>query len=99
MLRWVGLAQQAQARPAELSGGEQQRVAIARAVINRPSLLLADEPTGNLDDIQAMRLMQLFKEMNRLGTSVMVATHNELLVARHPAPALRLDHGRLASRH
>ena len=99
MLRWVGLAQQAQARPAELSGGEQQRVAIARAVINRPSLLLADEPTGNLDDAQAMRLMQLFKEMNRLGTTVVVATHNESLVARHPAPALRLDHGRLVSRH
>ena len=99
MLRWVGLAQQAPARPAELSGGEQQRVAIARAVINRPSLLLADEPTGNLDDTQAMRLMQLFKEMNRLGTTVVVATHNESLVARHPAPALRLDHGRLAGRH
>jgi len=99
MLHWVGLAQQAQARPAELAGGEQQRVAIARAVINRPSLLLADEPTGNLDDAQAMRLMQLFKEMNRLGTTVVVATHNESLVARHPAPALRLDHGRLAGRH
>src|SRR5579863_5350973 len=95
MLRWVGLAKQANARPAELSGGEQQRVAIARAVINRPNLLLADEPTGNLDDTQAQRLMQLFREMNRLGTTVVVATHNDSLVSRHPAQALRLSRGRL----
>jgi cell division transport system ATP-binding protein len=95
MLRWVGLARQTDARPAELSGGEQQRVAIARAVIGRPSLLLADEPTGNLDETQAERLMQLLKEMNRLGTTVVVATHNDALVARHPAPALRLSRGRL----
>jgi cell division transport system ATP-binding protein len=95
MLRWVGLAKQAAARPAELSGGEQQRVAIARAVINRPALLLADEPTGNLDDVQAERLMQLLKELNRLGTMVVVATHNDALVGRHPAPALRLERGRL----
>src|SRR3954449_1239869 len=95
MLRWVGLAKQAGARPAELSGGEQQRVAIARAVISRPNLLLADEPTGNLDEVQAERLMQLLKEMNRLGTTVLVATHNDALVGRHPAPALRLSQGRL----
>jgi cell division transport system ATP-binding protein len=95
MLRWVGLAGQFDAPPAALSGGEQQRVAIARAVIARPSLLLADEPTGNLDDSQAERLMHLFKELNRLGTTVVVATHNEPLVARHPAPVLRLEHGRL----
>ncbi len=95
MLRWVGLAKRTEARPAELSGGEQQRAAIARAVVVRPSLLLADEPTGNLDEVQAERLMQLFKEMNRLGTTVVVATHNDALVGRHPAPALRLEHGRL----
>ncbi|MBS0558982.1 MAG: ATP-binding cassette domain-containing protein [Proteobacteria bacterium] len=95
MIRWVGLAKRAGARPAALSGGEQQRVAIARAVIARPRLLLADEPTGNLDEVQAERLMQLFKEMNRLGTTVVVATHNDALVARHPAPALHLRHGRL----
>ena len=95
MLRWVGLGQKHAARPPELSGGEQQRVAIARSVITRPSLLLADEPTGNLDDVQAERLMQLFKELNRLGTTVVVATHNDALVARHPAPALRLENGRL----
>lgn len=99
MLRWVGLAKLATARPAELSGGEQQRVAIARAVVNRPSLLLADEPTGNLDDAQAERLMQLFKEMNRLGTTVVVATHNDALVARHPASSLRLERGRLVEQH
>jgi cell division transport system ATP-binding protein len=97
MLRWVGLARRTEARPPELSGGEQQRVAIARAVINRPNLLLADEPTGNLDSVQAERLMLLFKEMNRLGTTVVVASHNDALVARHPAAALRLASGRLES--
>jgi cell division transport system ATP-binding protein len=97
MLRWVGLAKKTTARPQELSGGEQQRVAIARAVVVRPSLLLADEPTGNLDEVQAERLMQLFKEMNRLGTTVVVATHNDALVSRHPALALRLAAGRLVS--
>ena len=95
LLRWVGLAHKLGVRPNELSGGEQQRVAIARAVIARPSLLLADEPTGNLDEAQAERLMVLLHELNRLGTTVVVATHNEALVDRHPAPALRLDHGRL----
>jgi cell division transport system ATP-binding protein len=95
MLRFVSLTRRSDARPAELSGGEQQRVAIARAVIARPDLLLADEPTGNLDDTQAERLMQLLKEMNRLGTTVVVATHNDALVGRHPAPSLRLRQGRL----
>ena len=97
LLRWVGLSQQLDASPAELSGGEQQRVAIARAVITRPALLLADEPTGNLDDGQAQRLMQLFKEMNRIGTTVIVATHNESLVERHPAATLHIAGGRLVS--
>ena len=95
MIRWVGLQRREGARPAELSGGEQQRVAIARAVIGRPSLLLADEPTGNLDGAQAARLMQLLQELNRLGTTVIVATHNDALVERHPGRALRLDQGRL----
>ena len=95
MLRWVGLIDKLGARPPELSGGEQQRVAIARAVVGRPSLLLADEPTGNLDDGQAARLMQLLQELNRIGTTVVVATHNDALVARHVARALRLDRGRL----
>jgi cell division transport system ATP-binding protein len=95
LLRWVGLTDYLDVPPAVLSGGEQQRVAIARSVITRPALLLADEPTGNLDDGQAERLMQLFKELNRIGTTVIVATHNESLVARHPAPALRIAQGRL----
>ncbi len=95
MLRWVGLAGKAAQRPSELSGGEQQRIAIARAVVGRPSLLLADEPTGNLDEVQAERLLILLREMNRLGATVIVATHNDALVARHPAPSLRLEQGRL----
>ena len=95
LLSWVGLSRKLQSRPAELSGGEQQRVAIARAVVARPLLLLADEPTGNLDDPQAERLMQLLHEMNRLGTTVVVATHNGALVSRHPAHTLRLADGRL----
>ena len=95
LLAWVGLSRKLASRPAELSGGEQQRVAIARAVIGRPALLLADEPTGNLDDVQAQRLMQLFQEMNRLGATVIVATHNDALVARHPNRTLRLADGQL----
>ncbi|GAC1348210.1 MAG: cell division ATP-binding protein FtsE [Acetobacteraceae bacterium] len=95
LLSWVGLARKLTARPAQLSGGEQQRVAIARAVVVRPLLLLADEPTGNLDEVQAERLMQLLHEMNRLGATVIVATHNDALVGRHPAHTLRLDGGYL----
>jgi cell division transport system ATP-binding protein len=97
MLRWVGLDHKAGALPLELSGGEQQRVAIARAVVARPSLLVADEPTGNLDTVQARRLLALLREMNRLGTTVVVATHSEELVERYPAPALVLEAGRLVS--
>jgi cell division transport system ATP-binding protein len=97
LLRWVGLTRRVAARPAELSGGEQQRVAIARAVVARPRLLLADEPTGNLDNVQATRLMQLLKEMNRLGTTVVVATHNIGLVRRHPGQAIKLDNGRMVA--
>ncbi len=95
MLRWVGLAAKIESHPHELSGGEQQRVAIARAVIGRPRMLLADEPTGNLDDAQAERLMQLFQELNRLGTTAIVATHNESLMRRYPERTLRLESGYL----
>ena len=95
ILAWVWLGRRRDAHPQELSGGEQQRIAIARAVVHRPALLLADEPTGNLDDAQAERLMQLLREMNRLGTTVIVATHNAALVRRHPGPGLFLDGGRL----
>jgi len=96
LLEWVGLADQLDARPATLSGGQKQRIAIARAVIAGPSLLLADEPTGNVDDAMAERLLRLFEEMNRLGTTLVLATHNEALVARRPHPRLHLDGGRLA---
>lgn len=97
MLRWVGLAGKLESPPETLSGGEQQRVAIARAVIARPRLLLADEPTGNLNSVQAERSLRLLEELSRLGTTVVVATHNEGLVSRHDAPALRLEHGRLVT--
>jgi cell division transport system ATP-binding protein len=93
LLTWVGLADHMQARPPVLSGGQKQRVAIARAVVGRPRLILADEPTGNVDDSIAMRLMQLFVELHKLGASVIVATHNESLVARFPFPRLHLDAG------
>ncbi len=95
MLRWVGLGRKLHARPTALSGGEQQRVAVARAVVHRPPLLLADEPTGALDEAQGERLMQLFLELNQMGSTVLVATHNEALVRRHPNPSLRLERGRL----
>ena len=93
LLSWVGLADQLNAFPPTLSGGQQQRVAIARAVIARPSLLLADEPTGNVDDRLAVRLLYLFEELNKLGTTVLIATHNESLVARFSHPVLRLKDG------
>ena len=93
LLRWVGLADKVQARPSTLSGGEQQRLAIARAVINRPSLLIADEPTGNVDDRMAMRLLHLFEELNKLGTTVVIATHNESLAARFRHPRFDLKNG------
>lgn len=95
LLNWVGLHDHMAARPPTLSGGQQQRLAIARAVIARPKLLLADEPTGNVDDRMALRLMHLFDELNKLGTTVVVATHNETLVRRLGHPCLRLDQGRL----
>jgi cell division transport system ATP-binding protein len=97
ILRWVGLAELQNTKPAELAGGEQQRVAIARAVVTRPKLLVADEPTGNLDDAQARRLMTLITALNRRGTTVIVATHNIALVERYPAPRLELSGGRLVA--
>jgi cell division transport system ATP-binding protein len=96
MLAWVGLADRASARPPTLSGGEQQRVAIARAVINRPELLVADEPTGNVDGEMANRLMGLFTALNRLGTTVVVATHDVGLInATAGAQMIRLENGTL----
>jgi cell division transport system ATP-binding protein len=93
LLTWVGLADHMDALPPTLSGGQKQRVAIARAVIARPSLLLADEPTGNLDDRMAVRLLYLFEELNKIGTTVVIATHNESLVQRFRHPVTRLREG------
>jgi len=98
LLTWVGLGDAMAARPATLSGGQKQRAAIARAVINRPALLIADEPTGNVDDQIAQRLLRLFEEMNRLGTTVVIASHNEGLIQRFPHPVLHLEGGGLIAR-
>ena len=95
LLEWVGLKDHMKSRPPTLSGGQQQRVSIARAVIARPKLLLADEPTGNVDDRMALRLMHLFEELNRLGTTIVVATHNMSLVDGLGYPIVRLDAGTL----
>jgi len=97
MLAWIGLDERANARPATLSGGEQQRVAIARAVIGRPEILVADEPTGNVDPDMARRLLQLFSALNKLGTTVVVATHDvHLLGEIEGAQMMLLDKGRLS---
>lgn len=98
LLDWVGLGDHAQAKPEELSGGQKQRAAIARAVINRPAVLLADEPTGNVDDGIGLKLLRLFEELNKLGTTVVVATHSESLLQRFEYPTLRLKQGQLVDR-
>jgi cell division transport system ATP-binding protein len=95
LLRWVGLGERVHAPPSVLSGGEKQRAAIARALITRPQLLLADEPTGNVDPPLARRLMRLFVELNRLGTSVVIATHDINLMNQFDARRLVLEEGRL----
>ena len=95
LLSWVGLGDRMTARPATLSGGEQQRVAIARAVVARPDLLIADEPTGNVDPEMGARLIRLFAELNRLGTTVLIATHDRMLVEATRGREMRLVEGRL----
>jgi cell division transport system ATP-binding protein len=95
LLTWVGLGDRLKARPPTLSGGEQQRVAIARAVVARPDLLIADEPTGNVDAEIGDRLIRLFAELNRLGTTVLIATHDRSLLEKVRAREMRLVDGRL----
>ncbi|MGD9783193.1 MAG: cell division ATP-binding protein FtsE [Hyphomicrobiaceae bacterium] len=93
LLQWVGLGHRMHTYPSVLSGGEKQRAAIARAVIGKPELLLADEPTGNVDPQMARRLLRLFVELNRLGTSVVIATHDHQLMRQYKAPRLELHEG------
>lgn len=95
LLKWVGLGERMHVLPPVLSGGEKQRAAIARALITRPELLLADEPTGNVDPPLARRLLRLFIELNRLGTSVVIATHDLALMDQVEARRLVLADGRL----
>lgn len=95
LLQWVELSKKIKEPASTLSGGEKQRVAIARAVINRPEILLADEPTGNVDSDIATKLMKLFVELNRLGTTVVIATHSEKLITDFPYPRLHLENGGL----
>lgn len=95
LLNWVGLGEHHNALPDTLSGGQKQRVAIARAVITRPRLLLADEPTGNLDDEIGLRLMNLFDQLNRMGTTVVIATHNQQMMEQFGHPRLILEKGHM----
>jgi cell division transport system ATP-binding protein len=95
ILKMVGLQHKVHAYPLQLSGGEQQRVAIARALINEPVLLLADEPTGNLDPELALEIMDLFKRINARGTTVLVATHDRDMIQRMKGRVIMLERGRL----
>lgn len=93
LLDWVGLGDSLDVYPCSLSGGQKQRVAIARAIITRPRLLLADEPTGNVDDEMAMKLLYLLEELNKMGTAVIIATHNPRFIERSSYPQLMLTEG------
>lgn len=96
LLHWVGLGDYLNRLPQTLSGGQQQRIAIARAVISNPKLLLADEPTGNLDDEIGMKLMGLFEQLNKLGTTIVIATHSLKILDSLPHPRLILENGHLS---
>jgi cell division transport system ATP-binding protein len=95
LLKWVGLGKRMHVHPPLLSGGEKQRAAIARAVINQPELLLADEPTGNVDPQLGRRLLRLFIELNKLGTSIVIATHDILLMDQFDARRIVLNKGKI----
>ena len=96
VLEWVGLAKYADANPKSLSGGQQQRVSVARAIITQPAILLADEPTGNLDDENASRLMELFIQMNKMfGTTIILATHSKKLMDTYKFPQIRIENHKL----
>jgi cell division transport system ATP-binding protein len=95
VLKWVGLQHRLNAYPEELSGGEQQRVAIARALVNEPHIVLADEPTGNLDPDLSLEIMNLFRDINARGTTVLVATHDRELIKWVGRRVIQLEHGLL----
>lgn len=96
VLEWVGLGKYADANPLALSGGQQQRVSVARAIIIQPAILLADEPTGNLDDENASRLMELFIQMNKMfGTTIILATHSQKLMDTYKFPVIRVENHRV----
>ncbi len=97
MLTMVGLAEQYKQYPRELSGGEQQRVAIARAIVNSPDIILADEPTGNLDPVNSMEIMRLLEEINKKGTTVIVVTHNKEIVNLMKKRVITLKKGKIIS--
>jgi cell division transport system ATP-binding protein len=96
VLKWVGLQHRMNALPEELSGGEQQRIALARALVNEPQVILADEPTGNLDPDLSLEIMNLLREINARGTTVLVATHDRELISRVGRRTVTLAHGRIA---
>ena len=96
LLEWVGLGERMDAHPPLLSGGEKQRAAIARAVIGRPEVLLADEPTGNVDPDLSLRLVRLFAELNKLGTTIILATHELPLLDAFDFPRMALNEGRVS---
>ncbi len=95
LLAWVELGDYYDERPSVLSGGQKQRVAIARAVVGKPDLLLADEPTGNLDADLAVKFMYLFEALNQWGTTILFATHDQQLISKFSYPVLKLRHGRV----
>jgi len=95
----VGLAGKEDLNPIELSGGEQQRLAIARAIVNRPAILIADEPTANLDHGNAQRIMNVFRDFNRVGVTTLIASHDQELMAGYASRVLEIDHGRFHDSH
>jgi cell division transport system ATP-binding protein len=99
MLEWLGLTEVMDAKPPSLSTGQRQIVAAARAAISRPSLLLGDEPTSNIDTRRARRLMRLFTELAKEGTTVVLSTHNDELIDRYPHPVFHLENGRLTGQN
>jgi len=95
VLDLVGLRRRAYSRPNELSGGEQQRIAIARAIVNSPSLVIADEPTGNLDPETSMEIMEIFQEINNTGTTIIMATHDKEIVDAMGKRVIAIEHGEI----